>query len=106
MKRIISLFGLVAFISSCAFTPASFNETNFNETNIDKLRIGMSATEVRAMFGAPSEVRTDVCGGNTAGGSWVCETWKYPTSKAYRTNDFVFSVKDDGKYLNNWSVRR
>ncbi len=77
MKRIIILFGLIAVISGCAFTPASFNEAN-----IDKLRIGMPATEVRAMFGSPSEVRTAVCGGNTAGGSWIYETWKYPTSNA------------------------
>jgi hypothetical protein len=95
------LYVAVVFVVGCAFTPASFNEAN-----IDKLRIGMPSTEVRSIFGAPSEVRTAVCGGNTAGGTWICETWKYPTFNAYITNDFVFNVKDDGKFLNNWNVRR
>jgi hypothetical protein len=99
-KKLLSLLAIM-FVVGCAFTPSSFNEAN-----IDKLRIGMPATEVRAMFGSPSEVRTAVCGGNTASGTWICETWKYPTSNAYRTNDFVFSVKEDGKFLNNWNVRR
>ena len=100
MKNIFISIAVMIF-TGCAFTPSSFNEVN-----IDKLRIRMSASEVRAMFGAPSEVQTAVCGGGTAGGSWVCETWKYPTSNIYSTNDFVFSVKDDGKFLNNWNVRR
>ena len=100
MKNIFISITAIIF-TGCAFTPASFNEAN-----IDKLRIGMSATEVRTTFGAPSEVRTAVCGANTASGTWICETWKYPTSNAYRTNDFVFSVKDDVKVLNSWNVRR
>ncbi len=94
-------FILAIFVAGCAYTSASFNEAN-----IDKLRIGMSSAEVRSIFGAPSEVRTAVCGANTAGGTWICETWKYSTFNAYITNDFVFNVKDDGKFLNNWNVRR
>lgn len=99
-KKSISLF-LAIFLAGCAYSSASFNEAN-----IDKLRIGMSSAEVRSIFGAPSEVRTAVCGANTAGGTWVCETWKYSTFNAYITNDFVFNVKEDGKFLNNWNVRR
>lgn len=90
----------LSLLSACALTPSSFNEQN-----IDKLRIGMPASEVREMFGAPNEVNTAVCGGATASGSWVCETWKYKTN-TYTTNNFVFSVQQNTKLLNSWDVKR
>jgi hypothetical protein len=90
--------GLVLLLTGCA--------TAFTETNIDKLRIGMTSTEVREIFGAPNEISTAVCGANTTSGSWVCETWKYRNSGSYQTNNFTFSVKTDVKTLNDWHVRR
>jgi hypothetical protein len=58
------------------------------------------------MFGAPDEVNTAVCGGNTAN-TWICETWRYPTSSnKYIKNSLTFDVKSDGKRLNNWNVKR
>jgi hypothetical protein len=101
MLKIIGALGLTAFITGCAFTPSSFNEAN-----IDSLRIGMSSTEVREMFGAPNEVSVATCGGATAGGAWTCETWKYRTSSSYRTNNFVFSVQQNTKLLNSWDIKR
>lgn len=92
---------VLMFITGCAITPSPFNETN-----IDKLRIGMSSTEVRTIFGSPNEVSTGVCGSATASGAWVCETWKYRISGSYQSNSFVFSVKDDVKLLNSWNVKR
>jgi hypothetical protein len=97
-NKLPSIF-LAMLIAGCAIT------SSFNEENIDKLRIGMTATEVREMFGAPNQVSVSTCGGATASGAWICETWKYRTS-SYRTNDFVFSVKQDSKVLNSWDVRR
>lgn len=95
----VLLIGLVVTLAGCA--------TAFTESNIDKLRIGMTSTEIREIFGAPNEVSTSVCGSNTAGGSWICETWKYRSSgNYYQTNNFTFSVKADVKTLNDWKVRR
>ena len=99
MWRFISVI-FVAIIAGCAITPSSFTEQN-----IDRLRIGMTASEVKVMFGAPNEVSTGVCGGATSSGAWICETWKYRT-RSYRTNNFTFSVKQDVKTLNSWDVTR
>lgn len=92
---------VLMFITGCAITPSPFNETN-----IDKLRIGMSSTEVRSIFGSPNEVSTGVCGSATESGAWVCETWKYRISGSHQSNSFVFSVKDEVKLLNSWNVKR
>jgi hypothetical protein len=99
MLRFISII-FVVLIAGCALTPSAFTETN-----IDRLRIGMTASEVKEMFGAPNEVSTSVCGGATSGGTWICETWKYRT-RTYKTNNFTFAVKQDVKTLNNWDVTR
>ena len=100
-KKVFINATLLALITGCALAPSSFNEAN-----IDKLRIGIPASEVRELFGAPNEVSTSVCGGATAGGSWICETWKYRSYSSYKTNNFVFSVKQDVKVLNSWDVKR
>ena len=71
--------------------------TSFTQNNIDKLRIGMNAGEVRMIFGAPDEVRTAVCGGNTPTGQWICETWTYRNSSR---SSLTFSVNQDEKKLN------
>ena len=77
--------------------------TQFNESNTEKLRIGMLANEVREIFGSPDQISSAVCGGSTTGGQWICETWKYDTFSG--RNDFTFSVKQEGKFLNNWNVK-
>ena len=99
-KPLLSLLPILGLVVSCAITSA------FNEENIDKLRIGMSSTEVREIFGAPNEVSVSTCGGATAGGAWTCETWKYRSSSSYKTNNFVFSVDKGTKLLNSWDVKR
>ena len=100
------IISIALLITGCAFTPSSFNQSN-----IDRLYVGMSATSVRQIFGSPVAVSSSVCGANSGKGSWVCETWKYPTSNSYIFNEFTFSVDTnvpgiDGKTLNNWSIRK
>lgn len=94
----IFLLGLMILLTGCA--------TPFTQEKIDKLRIGMPASEVREMFGPANEVRTSVCGGATASGQWICETWTYRDSSTYRSSTFMFSVKQDEKTLNSWDVKR
>ncbi len=94
--RIAALFLLLIF-SSCADLVVS----PFTVEKIDKLRIGMSASEVRELFGAPTEVSTTTCGGATKSGPWVCETWKYRS-----VNTFTFEVTQNVKSLANWNVKR
>jgi len=100
MKTLYITTFVTSLLVGCAVTL-----TNFTEANIDKLRIGMNATEVREIFGAPNEVSTAVCGGATSSGTWVCETWKYKTN-SYSMNSFVFSVQQNVKLLNSWDVKR
>lgn len=93
-------------LSGCAEIHESLKPTPFTEANIDKLRVGMSASEIREIFGAPNEVRTAVCGTAT-GKPWNCETWKYQLrSNSYMTNKFTFSVHENNKYLNDWDIKR
>lgn len=99
-KLFLFLLPLLSLVVSCAITSA------FNEENIDKLKIGMTSTEVREIFGAPNEVSVSTCGAATAGGAWTCETWKYRSSSSYKTNNFVFSVDKGTKLLNSWDVKR
>ena len=99
-KPFLFLLPLLGLVVSCAINSA------FNEENIDKLKIGMSSTEVREIFGAPIEVSVSTCGSATASGAWTCETWKYRTSSSYRMNNFVFSVDKGAKLLNSWDVKR
>jgi hypothetical protein len=95
----VLLLSLMMLLTGCA-------TTSFTQEKIDKLRIGMPATEVREMFGPANEVRTAVCGGATATGQWICETWTYRDSSTYRSSNFTFSVKQDEKTLNSWDVKR
>jgi hypothetical protein len=95
---VLGVMWVIIGISGCA--------SRFTEASIDSLRIGMPASVVREMFGAPKEVRTAVCGGATAGGEWICETWKYKDPITDEVSDFTFSVQKDGKTLNNWNVKR
>ena len=92
------LLTLCLVLSSCA--------TSFNEENFNKLKIGMPASEIRQIFGAPNEVSTTVCGGQTTGGKWDCETWKYQNPITDKISSFTFSVNQDIKTLNNWNVKR
>ena len=78
--------------------------TQFTKSNIDTLRIGMLASEVKEMFGTPSGISSSVCGSSTPGGAWICEKWKYETMAG--NNEFTFSVKPEGKFLNSWNVKR
>lgn len=94
----VLLIGLVVLLTGCA--------SPFTQEKIDKLQIGMPASEVREMFGPANEVRTSVCGGATASGQWICETWTYRDSSTYRSSTFMFSVKQDEKTLNSWDVKR
>lgn len=80
--------------------------TPFTEENIDRLRVGMPSSVIRQMFGAPNEISSSVCGGATAGGQWICEKWKYRNSMTDKINEFTFSVKENEKFLNSWSVKR
>ena len=108
MKKIIGIVATaVALISGCAETQPLFKPTPFNSENIDKLRIGMLASEIKEIFGAPNEVRTSTCGTAT-GKSWICETWRYERdgSNRFKTNDFTFDVGSGVKVLNNWNVGR
>ena len=72
-KNFLYLFLCFVIISTtgCA---TEFAEFKFTESKVDKLRIGMSSSEVIEMFGASNEVRSAVCGGATASGPWICET--------------------------------
>jgi hypothetical protein len=99
-KQITILFfcGFLIALVGCA--------TAFTEANFDKLRTGMAASEVRQIFGAPNEISSSVCGGATASGQWVCETWKYKNPITDKVSDFTFSVKQDEKTLNSWNVKR
>lgn len=98
MKQIGSLLLMLVAIAlyGCA--------TQFTSQNIDALRIGMSSSDVREMFGSPGSVRSSVCGTATPKGGWVCETWSYESMSG--TNKFTFSVKPDGKFLNDWNVHK
>lgn len=78
--------------------------TQFTDANVDTLRIGMPATDIKEMFGTPDRVKSSVCGTSTPSGAWVCETWTYEGMRG--KNSFTFSVKSDGKYLNDWTVNK
>jgi hypothetical protein len=87
---------LVSHLVGCA--------TQFNESNINSLYIGMSSNVVREIFGTPSGISSSVCGSATPSGAWICEKWKYETLSGM--NEFTFSVKPEGKFLNSWNVNR
>lgn len=78
--------------------------TQFSESNINSLYIGMSSNVVREIFGVPSGFSSSVCGSATPSGAWICEKWKYETLSG--TNEFTFSVKPEGKFLNSWNINR
>ena len=98
LKHIYSLLMMFAVINlfGCA--------TQFTETNVDSLHIGMSSTQVKEIFGSPGRVSSSVCGTTTPKGAWVCETWVYEGMRG--TNKFTFSVKPEGKFLNDWNVNK
>jgi hypothetical protein len=96
MLKLLIISAATFFISGCA--------TQFTETNIEKLRIGLSANEVKEMFGSPGKVSSSVCGSATPTGSWICEKWRYETWSGI--NEFTFAVRSEGKFLNSWIVNR
>lgn len=99
MKKLFYIAALVSLLQGCA------SLTGFTQENIDRLRVGMSSTEIREMFGTPDRVSSGVCGAST-GKTWTCETWKYKQYGSYRTNNFTFSVREGAKLLNNWDVSK
>lgn len=68
-----------------------------------KVRQGMSADEIVAMFGEPKSVATNVCGIATK--QWNCTTWQYGEFPYERAN-FTFNDKNGSLRLNNFNIDR
>lgn len=93
----LSLLFSMLTVTGCA--------NKFSSVNVDRLHIGMPANDVKEIFGTPNRIRSAVCGTAIAGGQWLCETWTYnDVMTGLPTNTLTFSVKDDIKSLNHWSV--
>ena len=96
MKKIIPFVLSALLLASCA--------TQFTEEKTDMLHVGMNAQLAKELFGAPSSVSSSVCGASTSGGAWTCEKWTYETLSG--ESYLRFSVKPEGKFLNDWNVKR
>ncbi len=88
----------------------------FTQANLAQVHVGMSASEVRALFGNPDEIYIGRFG-SAVGEEWRGQVWIYFTEKdsrlrrvkRYRKNVFVFypaQGSDDELRLNHWEMER
>ena len=103
---------LCILMTSCSYALKGAN-TTFTSTNVMKLRIGMTTTEVVALFGAPDRIERSTCGGKTPSGPWPCIMWEYDVEQSYdgglatmKTNTVTFDANFDPPKLNNWTIER
>jgi hypothetical protein len=96
-SRFILLFFI--FLTGCAGVSTS---SPFTQTNIDKLRAGMTTTEVRQIFGPPNESRNFSLGTGKS-----CEILIYRHERLMIA-DFNFCTSDISTIpvLDRWNVRR
>ena len=79
--------------------------------NVAKLKIGMTATEIRQIFGNPDEEYGANFGSNV-GEEWKGRVWLYFTeldtslkhAKRYKKNMFVFYPSSGDMRLNHWKI--
>lgn len=86
-------------LSSCyasQFTPAS----KFTSNNVIKLKVGMTSSEVVAIFGKPMKTSAMTCGSATSN-PWSCVIWFYGDVTPMLTFQ---QGADDVLYLNSWNM--
>jgi hypothetical protein len=101
MREVIG-FGVlvILLLAGCA----TLRHPGFTESAVLKLRTGMSADEVRAIFGNPDQSEVTTCGGSTPD-PWQCMIWTYEMGD-YDWNRIYFSVDADPPRLNNWTIEQ
>jgi len=94
LSKIIVLVFII--MSGCAVN------SPFTQTNIDRLRVGMTTTEVRQIFGSPDESKNFSLGANKS-----CEILIYRHERRMIA-DFNFCTSDISTIpvLDRWNVRR
>ena len=100
-------------LSGCATTyRLSYpGHKTFTDVNVARLRVGMSAEEIRSIFGEPDEEYTAEFGSGV-GNEWKGRVWIYFTrldpklmyAKRYKKNVFVFYPAEGNMRLNHWEI--
>jgi outer membrane protein assembly factor BamE (lipoprotein component of BamABCDE complex) len=102
-----------ALFSGCATTyQYSYpGHKTFTHDNVALIRVGMSAEQVKSIFGEPDEQYTAPFGSDV-GDEWNGRVWIYFTQrdprlqhvKRYKKNVFVFYPPDGEMKLNHWDI--
>ncbi len=98
-NRIFIVLLLLLILNGCV----SF-QSRFTQENIMKLRTGMSAEKVVAIFGNPIKTEANTCGQAT-GRPWTCITWWYDSTNILYAKRLTFFENEDGRlYLSFWDM--
>ena len=107
--------GLTVFHLGCT-VPYNYSypgRSTFTAENTNRLYTGMSADEVRAIFGSPDKAH-DATFGKSVGEPWTGRVWLYFTKrdrkfkhvKRYKKNLFVIYPPGNQMKLNHWIVEK
>ena len=110
---ILIAVGFTVIQLGCA-TPYTYSyprRTTFTINNVNRLYTGMSADEVRAIFGSPDKIYNASFGKNV-GEPWTGRVWLYFTKedpkfiyvKRYKKNLLVFYPPGEQMRLNHWVI--
>lgn len=95
---------LLALLPSFFFGCATLTPSRFTGDNIALLHPGMATREVEKLFGPADSIRNTLCGKEE---KWQCEIWSYDRQdNRYLKNTFWFSVRREGRFLDQWDVTR
>ena len=96
--RKTSIFIKVSILSLLLLS--SCYTSRFTSDNAMKLKVGMTSSEVVAIFGKPMKTSAMTCGSGTPN-PWSCIIWHYGDF----TPMFTFQQGEDGVlYLNSWNM--
>ncbi len=113
---ILTAGGSIFFLSGCAVPynyPSYPGHKTFIGTNMSQLHVGMTASQLRTIFGAPDQTYDAVFGENV-GEAWTGQVWLYFTEidptfkhvKRYKKNTFVFYRSGGQELLNHWNIEK
>lgn len=101
-SRIFIVLLFLLILNGCTSTRFT-HPTRFTQENIMKLRPGMSAEEVIAIFGNPIKTEAKICGGAT-NRPWSCITWWYDSTDILDAKRLKFQNENERVYLYGWDM--
>lgn len=110
-SRIMRLSPLFVLALSLVTACAGRRHPSFTSDNVLTLKVGMTTTQIVALFGPPDRTRSTTCGTQTPS-PWQCLIWEYELGphpqgrykSTANTNRLTFESSYTPPRLNSWDI--